>query len=77
MSPLIQQSAPNDIQSTVISLSSVARRLFYIPLVVIINGLANIELQYAMIGSLVIYGIFFLVVVKGLLRTERSATINL
>ncbi len=71
--PLIQQSSPSDIQSTVISFSSVVRRLFYIPLVIIINGLASIDLKYAMIGSLVIYGLFFSVIIKGLLRTERRA----
>ena len=74
--PLIQQSSPNDIQSTVISFSSVVRRLFYIPLVIIINGLANINLKYAMFGSLAIYGVFFYIIIVNLLRTERSATIK-
>ena len=74
--PLIQQSSPSDIQSTVISFSTVVRRLFYIPLVIVINGLASVDLRYAMVGSLVIYGLFFSVIIKGLLRTERSATIQ-
>jgi len=74
--PLIQQSSPNDIQSTVISFSSVVRRLLYIPLVIIINGLASIELKYAMLGSFVIYGVFFYLIIINLARTERGGTIK-
>ena len=74
--PLIQQSSPNDIQSTVMSFSSVVRRLFYIPLVIIINGLAQIDLNYSMIGSLVIYGALFIFLMSKLKTTERNATLH-
>ncbi len=70
IAPIIQHAAPDDIQSTVISFASVLRRLFYIPLVIIINGLGSLQLEYSMLGSAVIYGAMLLLLYKRLVSAE-------
>jgi len=51
----LQESVEEEYQASVISIASTGARLFYIPLVYIINYLGNIELQLALIGMIVIF----------------------
>jgi MFS family permease len=51
----LQQATRDEIQTSVISVASTAARLFYIPLVYIINYLGNIELQLALLGVCIIF----------------------
>lgn len=46
----LQESAENEIQTSVMSIASTGARLLYIPLVYIINYLGNIRLQFALLG---------------------------
>ena len=46
----LQQSAKNEIQTSVMSVASTGARLLYIPLVYFINYLGNIKLQLALLG---------------------------
>lgn len=71
-SPMIQHVAPADIQATVISVSSLLRRLLYIPLVIIVNYLGNTSLQSALIGSAVIYGVLLVPVAIGMKRNRAT-----
>ncbi len=67
-SPMIQASAPDDIQATVISVSSLLRRLFYIPLVLMVNWLAGMSFSYALLGSALVYAVVCIFLVRGLKR---------
>lgn len=51
----LQESVKEEYQTSVISIASTGARLFYIPLVYIINYLGNIKLQLALIGMIVIF----------------------
>ena len=51
----LQESVEEEYQASVISIASTGARLFYIPLVYIINYLGNIKLQLALIGMIVIF----------------------
>ncbi|PLS80647.1 hypothetical protein CYG49_04595, partial [Candidatus Saccharibacteria bacterium] len=55
MGPMFQAHAPEDIQSTVVSVASSVAQLLYIPLVWGINALADISVMTAMLGSLVVF----------------------
>lgn len=46
----IQESAKDEIQTSVMSIASTGARLLYIPLVYIINYLGNIQLELALVG---------------------------
>ena len=46
----LQESAKNEIQTSVMSVASTGARLLYIPLVYVINFLGNIKLQLALLG---------------------------
>ena len=65
-SPMIQSSAPDDIQATVVSVSSLLRRMLYIPLVLFVNVLAGFSFSYALLGSAVIYAVISYFLLRGL-----------
>ncbi|MBP3256313.1 MAG: MFS transporter [Clostridia bacterium] len=50
MATSVQESARNEIQTSVMSVASTGARLLYIPLVYFINYLGNIKLQLALVG---------------------------
>lgn len=66
LNPLVQHHAPAGIQSTVISVASLARRLLYIPLVIIVNTLGTYSLERALLGSALIYASFSVLIARGL-----------
>lgn len=70
LSPMIQSVAPPDIQATVISVSSLLRRLLYIPLVMLVNYLGDKSLEVAMLGSALIYVAILLPVYIGFKRSS-------
>jgi MFS family permease len=70
-SPMIQASAPDDIQATVVSVSSLLRRLLYIPLVLMVNVLAGISFSYALLGSAVVYAIISIFLLRGLAQYAK------
>ena len=51
----LQESAKNEIQTSVMSVASTGARLLYIPLVYVINYLGNIKLQFALLGVCCIF----------------------
>jgi MFS family permease len=51
----LQESVSNEVQTSIVSVASTGARLLYIPLVFVINALGNIELQYALVGTCVIF----------------------
>ena len=51
----LQESVEEQYQTSVMSIASTGARLFYIPLVYIINYLGNFKLQWALIGMIVIF----------------------
>lgn len=65
-SPMIQSAAPLDIQATVISVSSLLRRLLYIPLVLFVNVLAGYSFSYALLGSAAVYSVLSVFLIRGL-----------
>lgn len=50
MATSLQESAKNEIQTSIMSIASTGARLLYIPLVYFINYLGNIKLQLALLG---------------------------
>ena len=52
---VLQESAKDEIQTSVVSIASTGARLIYIPLVYIINYLGNIKLQLALLGVCVLF----------------------
>jgi MFS family permease len=58
LNPLVQAHTPNDIQSTVVSVASLSRRVLYIPLVIIVNFLGTKSAEHALLGSAVVYLLF-------------------
>ncbi len=51
----LQESTPNEVQTSVVSIASTAKRLLYIPLVYVMNYLGNIKLQYSLVGVCVVF----------------------
>ena len=51
----LQESAKNEIQTSVMSVASTGARLLYIPVVYIINYLGNIKLQLALVGVCILF----------------------
>lgn len=66
----LQESVKEEYQTSVISIASTGARLFYIPLVYIINYLGNIKLQLALIGMIVIFVPIGLIVFKQIRKCE-------
>ena len=52
---VLQESAKDEIQTSLMSVASTGARLLYIPLVYIVNYLGDIKLQYALLGVLYIF----------------------
>lgn len=67
----LQESVKEEFQTSVISIASTGARLFYIPLVYIINYLGNIKLQLALMGMIVIFTPISLYIYKKLRKCER------
>ena len=51
----VQESAPNEVQTSVMSIASTGARLLYIPLVYLVNYLGNIQLQLALVGVCIVF----------------------
>ncbi|MGN1299229.1 MAG: MFS transporter [Candidatus Scatovivens sp.] len=51
----LQESVKEEYQTSVLSIASTGARLFYIPLVYIINYLGNIKIQLALVGMIIIF----------------------
>ena len=51
----LQESAKDEVQTSVMSIASTGARLLYIPLVYVINYLGNIKLQFALLGVCCIF----------------------
>lgn len=51
----LQESAKDEIQTSVVSIASTGAKLLYIPLVYFINYLGNIKLQLALVGVCVVF----------------------
>ena len=66
----LQESVKEEYQTSVLSIASTGARLFYIPLVYIINYLGNIKLQLALIGMIVIFVPIGLIVFKQVRKHE-------
>lgn len=66
MNPFIQELVPDDIQATALSVASMARRLLYIPLVVIVNGFGNNRIQNALLAAGFIFAVLALLLYRGL-----------
>ena len=67
----LQESVEEEYQASVISIASTGARLFYIPLVYIINYLGNIKLQLALIGMIVIFTPISLFIYRKLRKCEK------
>ena len=67
----LQESAKNEIQTSVMSIASSGARLLYIPLVYIINYLGNIKLQHALLGVCIIFIPLDLIIYKELRKIEE------
>ena len=55
METALQKTVSKEKQTSVMSIASTAKRLFYIPLVYIINCLGNIEYTYALLGTILVF----------------------
>ena len=66
----LQESVKEEYQTSVISIASTGARLFYVPLVYIINYLGNIKLQLALIGMIVIFVPIGVIVFKQVRKYE-------
>lgn len=67
----LQESVKEEFQASVISIASTGARLFYIPLVYIINYLGNFKAQLALIGMIAIFTPISLYIYKKLRKCER------
>lgn len=67
----LQESVEEEFQASVISIASTGARLFYIPLVYIINYLGNFKAQLALIGMIAIFTPISLYIYKKLRKCER------
>lgn len=67
----LQESVKEEHQTSVISIASTGARLFYIPLVYIINYLGNIKPQLALVGMIAIFTPISLYIYKKLVECER------
>ncbi len=57
----LQESAKNEVQTSIMSISATFGRLLYIPCVYFVNYLGNIKLIYSLIGVLIIFVPLFLI----------------
>lgn len=68
----LQESASNDIQTSVMSVASTFCRIVYIPLVYFVNYLGNIKLTYALVGVLIIFVPFYICNMIALRKLEKD-----
>ncbi len=68
----LQESVSNEVQTSIVSVASTGARLLYIPLVVVVNALGNIQLQYALVGVCAIFMPACLFVYLKLKRLEEN-----
>ena len=68
----LQESAKNEIQTSVISVASTGARILYIPLVYIINYLGNIKLQLALFGVCCLFFPMCIISYNSLRRLEKN-----
>ena len=66
----LQESVKEEYQTSVVSIASTGARLFYIPLVYVINYLGNIKLQLAFVGMLIIFIPISVMIYKKLVECE-------
>ena len=55
MATSLQESAKDEIQTSVMSVASTGARILYIPLVYVINYLGEIKLQLALVGVCIVF----------------------
>lgn len=67
----LQETVKEEYQTSVISIASTGARLFYIPLVYIINYLGNIKPQLALVGMIVIFTPISLYIYNELKKCEK------
>ncbi len=67
----LQETVKEEYQTSVISIASTGARLFYIPLVYIINYLGNIKPQLALVGMIAIFAPISLYIHKELKKCEK------
>jgi MFS family permease len=67
----LQESVKDEYQTSVISIASTGARLFYVPLVYLINYLGNIKLQLAFVGMIIIFMPISIVIYKRLRECEK------
>ena len=73
MMTALQESAKNEIQTSLISVASTGSRIIYIPLVYIINYLGNIKLEFSFLGVIFIFAPICLVIYSKLKKAEKSS----
>lgn len=71
----LQESVKEEFQTSVISISSTGARLFYIPLVYIINYLGNIKLQLSLVGMIIIFAPIGLILYNKIKKCENKAIV--
>lgn len=71
MATSVQESAKNEVQTSVMSIASTGARLLYIPLVYLINYLGNIKLQLALVGVIGVFLPLSVVAFIALRKMER------
>ena len=75
MATSLQESAKNEIQTSIMSIASTGVRLLYIPLVYFVNYLGNIKLQLALLGVLIAFVPMCLIAYIALRRLETKQEI--
>ena len=67
---VLQESARNEVQTSVMSIRSTFCRLLYIPVVYFVNYLGNIKLTYALLGVCIIFIPIFVITMIGLKKEK-------
>jgi len=70
----LQENVEEQLQTSAISIASTGARLFYIPLVYIINYLGNTKPQLALVGMIAIFAPISLVIYKKLKKIEKRSS---
>lgn len=71
ISTSLQESVKEEYQTSAISIASTGARLFYIPLVYLINYLGNIKLQLAFVGMILIFTPISIIIYNKLRKCEK------
>ena len=67
----LQETASNNVQTSVMSIASTFCRLVYIPVVYFVNYLGNIQYTYALAGTLIVFVPFFIINMMFLKKIEN------